>query len=183
MSSSSLASSPIFPPDSTLRTESTDAAQFSSFRPCLRLYPVFKFLFSFLIYFSAPRYLQLHVCCLFFMLLCVLLTLSLSVSVTYISKGWLALQSYSVCRLRLSKRLLVSRAGISKFFFFTSPSPPLFMRGAAAGWGSVRGFGRGTGRSWKDSVMTLSIWLSGCTPLRCFHTWGMLAHVLVGNHE
>lgn len=98
------------------------------------------------------------------MLLCALRTLSLSVSVTYISKRWLALQSYSVCRLQLSKRLLVGQAGIWKFF----SAPLCLLHWPCVGlllveevWVFLAG---GTGRSWKASVM--SLWV------HAFTAWG-----------
>lgn len=93
VSSSSLASSPIFLPDTSLRTKSTDTAHFSSFLSHLYHHPVFQFYFSFLslLFTPSPTYTQFHVfsICLFYVFHT--LSLPLSVSVTYISKRWLAL--------------------------------------------------------------------------------------------
>lgn len=85
--------------------------------------------------------------------------LSLSVSVTYISRRWLALQSYSVCRLQLSKRLLVGQAGIS-----VSSTGHVWgccwLRKCECFWQG------GTGRSWKASVM--SLWVHAFTAWGCW---------------
>ena len=82
VSSSPLASSPIFLPASTLRTESTDTARF----------PPLCFLFLRLyLLFTQRCYMLGPVCSLSFMLFYVPRTLSLSVSVTYIRKRRLAL--------------------------------------------------------------------------------------------